>query len=88
MTCGEIDWVAVDEDILVFVEVKTRDIDSTSHPIFAIDWKKRRRLRKAARIYIRSLDLPTPPTFRFDAVEILIHSDWEWESRWTPRLEI
>ncbi|MES2309039.1 MAG: YraN family protein [Verrucomicrobiota bacterium] len=87
MPCGEIDWVAVDQETLVFVEVKTRDADSTAHPIFAIDWKKRKRLRRAARVYLHSLDLQSP-TFRFDAVEVLIFADQQWECRWTPRLEI
>ncbi len=88
MPCGEIDWIAVDGEILVFVEVKTRDLELTDHPIFAIDWKKRKRLRKASRLYLRSLRLPHPPTFRFDAVEVLIYSSYSWECRWTPRLEI
>ena len=88
MPCGEIDWIAVDQETLVFVEVKTADFELTDRPIVAIHWKKRRRLRKASRLYLRSLHLPTPPTVRFDAVEVLLYSSHHWECRWTPHLAI
>jgi putative endonuclease len=85
---NEVDWIAIDEDHLVFIEVKTRDAEFMDRPILAIDWRKRIRLREAAKIYIKSLHLETPPSFRFDAVEIVIHQPHYWECRWTPRLEI
>lgn len=84
----EIDWIAIDGDHLVFVEVKTRDADFMERPIVAIDWKKRRHLRQAAQLYMKSLHLDAPPSFRFDAVEVVIHTPHHHECRWTPRLQI
>ena len=45
---GEIDIVAVREDALVIVEVKTRRTERFGHPFEAIDERKRRRLWRLA----------------------------------------
>ncbi|MCM1355312.1 MAG: YraN family protein [Staphylococcus sp.] len=64
----EIDFIAMKDDVIAFVEVKTRANDFTD-PADAIDSRKRRRLVKAADTYMRSYNLPHEP--RFDIVLII-----------------
>ena len=57
---GEIDIIALDRstrrdsgrETIVFVEVKTRSSDTYTVPESAVDARKRRRIRKAARYYL------------------------------------
>ena len=57
---GEIDIIALDpttrrdsgRETIVFVEVKTRSTDAYTVPESAVDARKRRRIRKAARYYL------------------------------------
>lgn len=64
---GEIDIVAMDGDILVFVEVKNRP--EGVMPEMAIDDRKIHRLWIAAQQYLRDFALVERP-FRFDVVAI------------------
>ena len=66
---GEIDLVMVDDDTLVFVEVKTRGRDDGTSPAEAVDEVKIQRLTKTAQGYIRRLGLETCRV-RFDVVAI------------------
>ena len=65
---GEIDIVAWERDILVFVEVKTRQ-NFSSAPERAIDEDKIRALRRAARDYLRRA-APNQEQLRFDVITI------------------
>jgi putative endonuclease len=65
---GEIDIVAWERDVLVFVEVKTR-LNDSSAPERAIDEDKIRALRRAARDYVRRAGA-TEAAIRFDVVSI------------------
>jgi putative endonuclease len=69
----EIDLVAQDREILVFVEVKTRRRGSRVPGFFAVDRGKRKILRRAAQAYLRALAIK-PRTFRLDVVEIELGS--------------
>ncbi len=69
----EIDIVARDGDVLVFIEVKARGADALVPGYEAIDRRKKRVLRRAIHAYLTSLKDP-PRTFRFDVVEVA-HSD-------------
>jgi putative endonuclease len=65
----EIDIIARDGDVLVFVEVKARSADALVPGYHAIDRRKKRVLRRAVHAYLSAL--PNPPrTFRFDVVEV------------------
>lgn len=64
----EIDFIAMKDDAICFVEVKTRSTDFTD-PADAIDSRKRSRLVKAADTYMRSYDIPLEP--RFDLVLVI-----------------
>ena len=66
----EIDLVARDGKVLVFVEVKTRASERYGRPIAAVDRHKRRVTSRAAMRYIRKLKDPDIP-FRFDVVEVV-----------------
>jgi putative endonuclease len=70
---GEIDLVCRDrkEQVLVFVEVKTRTNELFRTPHEAVTWRKRARVIRAAKEWLRLLDRPEVP-FRFDIVEVVI----------------
>ena len=67
----ELDLVAMDGDVLVFVEVKTRQASARVSGYHAIDRRKRAVLRRACDAYLRGLPLSQRPRhFRFDVVEV------------------
>lgn len=68
----EIDLVARDRDVLVFVEVKARDARARVPGYYAINPRKKRVLRRAVHAYLTALPEP-PRTFRFDVVEVALH---------------
>lgn len=65
----EIDIVARDGDVLVFVEVKARQANALVPGFETIDRRKKRVLQRAVRAYLAALKDP-PRTFRFDVVEV------------------
>jgi putative endonuclease len=72
----EIDLVARDGAVLVFVEVKTRAPDALVPGYFAVDARKRRVLQRAIRAYLKQLH-EKPLTFRFDIVEVVLPAGGE-----------
>src|SRR5262245_47058628 len=64
---GEIDLVAWDHDILVFVEVKSRS--SAYAPEAAVGLRKQTRIIRAAQAYIARYHLQRAP-YRFDIVAV------------------
>ena len=67
----EIDLVARDGDVLVFVEVKARAADARVPGYYTVNDRKKRALRRAVHAYLTSLSEP-PRTFRFDVVEVAL----------------
>jgi putative endonuclease len=65
----EIDLVACDGGVLVFVEVKTRAAGALVPGYHAVDARKKRAIRRAAEAYLGGL-AEKPATFRFDVVEV------------------
>lgn len=65
----EVDLVARDGEVLVFVEVKTRKTESYGRPLSAVDRKKRHVMSRAAVRYLQRLNKPV--NFRFDVVEVI-----------------
>ena len=66
---GEIDLIAMDIGIVVFVEVKTRTTDSYGSPELAVNQRKQERMVKAALGYLKFKKLHQMPC-RFDVVAI------------------
>ena len=68
MRGGEVDLVCVDgDDVLVFVEVKTRRPGALDDGSAALTAAKRRRLTRAAGLWLAGRPGPTPAC-RFDVV--------------------
>jgi putative endonuclease len=68
---GEIDIIAMDGDILVFIEVKTRSYADDGPPILAVNERKQRLLQKTAERFIVQNKLRRP-RLRYDIVSIVM----------------
>ena len=66
---GELDLVAWEGPVLVFVEVKGRALSYPGAPEEAVDRRKRQRLAGAAQAYLAGLPWPEP-LCRFDVVAV------------------
>ena len=66
---GEVDLIAMDGDILVFIEVKTRKGGSLAYAKEAVNAKKRRQLSKVALFYMKSNKI-NEVRARFDVVAV------------------
>lgn len=67
---AEIDIIAYDEDVLVFVEVKTRTSDELIAPERAVDLRKQRQIARAARRYRRWMRV-SGEECRYDVVTVI-----------------
>ena len=76
---GELDIVALDGNVLVFLEVKGSRAGTSygpERPICSIDFRKQRRVRHLATAWISERrDQPHYDDFRFDAVGVILDSD-------------
>ena len=70
---GEIDIVAEQDQIIIFVEVKTRTNYKYGTPAKAVDEIKRKHMRIAAGKFL-SLNNFSRYTIRFDVIEIMINN--------------
>lgn len=70
---GEIDIIAYDKDVLVFIEVKTRRNEDFCPAVFAIDRKKQQTMQRVALFYLCVKGIKERDC-RFDVV-ILTKSD-------------
>ena len=75
---GEIDIIAKDKKIIVFVEVKARLSKAFGHPLEAIDERKQFKIRQVAQLYLM-MNKIEENNCRFDAVSILGYEDKEIE---------
>ena len=71
----EIDLIALDGDILVFVEVKTRKAPHLVDPGMAVTKRKQRSLIKAANIYVERTSKSNE--CRFDIITVVIGREGE-----------
>jgi putative endonuclease len=65
---GEIDIIAKDCGVVVFVEVKTRTDITFGYPFEAVNPKKREKIRKTALCFLKKLKKSVPA--RFDVLSI------------------
>jgi len=68
--CGELDIVARDGGVLVFVEVKARSGSNFGTPFESVTWKKRQRLSQMAASYLFMRRL-AGVACRFDVVAVV-----------------
>ena len=66
---GEIDIIALKNELLCFVEVKTRHYNSMTQPYEAVDYRKRQRIIKAAQAYLTEKNIQM--YCRFDVCEVI-----------------
>jgi putative endonuclease len=71
---GEIDIIAVDNQTVIFVEVKTRRLDLTTQPAEAVDRVRQQRMTRAALAFLKYHNLLEYAS-RFDIVEIIWPAD-------------
>ena len=71
---GELDIVARDGGVLVFVEVKTMHYRPLARPAANLRFHQKQRIVRAAGNYLRAIGNPEVP-FRFDLVELVL-SPW------------
>ena len=76
---AEIDLVAYENDVLCFVEVKTRSSDWFAPPEVNVDLRKRRQITRAARVYRQMLGIEDEP-HRYDVVTVVLNE--------TPQIEL
>jgi putative endonuclease len=68
--CGELDIVARDHGVLVFVEVRARSSTHFGTPLDSVTWQKRQRLCRMAESYLCLKRLAAGPC-RFDVVSVV-----------------
>lgn len=78
---GEIDLIAFDEDILCFIEVKTRSSADFASPLRAIDLRKQRQIIRTAKVYRKIFNI-SDIRYRYDAVTVIL------EKNERPNIEI
>ena len=71
---GELDLVADDHGLCVFVEVRSRTGTALGHPLESITPEKRRRVIRSARLYLAETSAPAAG-YRFDVVAVTFDPD-------------
>ena len=80
---AEIDLVALDGEVLVFIEVKARRSEAHGAPEEFVDLEKRRRIIRAARAFLKRRRL-LDRRRRYDVVAVRLGPEGRAESvRWT-----
>ena len=70
--CGEIDIIAADSKYLIFVEVKTRSLNSLDRPCKWVDKNKQRKIIKTTLLYLcNNKDVKGNRMIRFDVIEVV-----------------
>lgn len=72
---GEIDIIAKDADILIFIEVKTRTNTNFGGPAAAVDYRKQQQISKVAHHYLVTYHHNDDVDVRFDVICILSPKD-------------
>lgn len=70
----DLDLVAVRDNVVAFVEVKTRRSTWSGGPVEAVNWRKQRELTRSAQAWMDqrgTLVAPTGAVFRFDVVGVV-----------------
>ncbi|EOC99321.1 Endonuclease [Caldisalinibacter kiritimatiensis] len=68
---GEIDIIAKQNDVIVFIEVKARKNANYGYPYEAVNNKKQQKIIKTAYAYIKKMNLKNYQ-YRFDIIEVYL----------------
>ncbi len=68
---GEVDIIARDGKLLLFIEVKTRKAGQQSRPLNAVNQEKQALIQRGARHWITQLGHPKP-AWRHDIIEVIL----------------
>lgn len=79
---GEIDIVARDGDLLVFVEVRLRNTQRYGGAVGSINASKIARIQVAAEAYLQQHYRSRPPPCRFDVIAMSPASDGQFQLEW------
>lgn len=77
---GELDIVAMKQDVVVFVEVKTRKSLHCGFPAESVNYYKQQKIIKTAQFFLRQRHLEGCPC-RFDVIEVYVRPERTWEVR-------
>ena len=69
---GEIDLIALDNETICFIEVKTRSSDTFAAPLSAVDLRKQRQITRTSRVYRKTFKLNRQKC-RFDVVSVILN---------------
>jgi putative endonuclease len=70
----DLDLVVMRENVVVFVEVKTRRTTWSGGPVEAVNWRKQRELTRSAQVWMDqrgTMVAPPDAVYRFDVVGIV-----------------
>lgn len=81
VSCGEVDIIAQDKEVLAFVEVKTRAGTGFGLPAEAVTFRKRQQISRTALVYLSQNRLQNVSA-RFDVVSVMLRNDAE------PQIEV
>ena len=70
----ELDMVVSQDDLCIFVEVRSRTGIESGHPLETVTASKRARILRAARLYMDE-EKPQAASFRFDVVGVTFGKD-------------
>jgi putative endonuclease len=70
---GEIDIIAKDKDILVFIEVKTRTSTNYGYAFEAVDYRKQRKIINTSMVYIKYKNFKNTQ-IRYDIIEVYLQN--------------
>jgi putative endonuclease len=74
-TFGEIDLIAMDNDTLVFIEVKTRSSEAYGTGSEAVDARKQGRIVKSSMEYLSRKWQGPEPHVRYDVVSVMLKEE-------------
>lgn len=77
---GEVDLIAYDGPVLVFLEVKTRHVPAPIHPEAQVDARKEKRLDELAMEFLTRYEITDVPV-RFDVIAIETKDQKDFELR-------
>ena len=68
---GEIDIIAKKDNVIVFIEVKTRESIKYGYPREAVNFYKQQKIRNVATVYLKFKGLYDKVLVRFDVIDIV-----------------